>query len=151
MKIVYIWFSFLLVLREPQQKQVKQNIFKCSLYFLGKERLSVLTFKKLALIMKWASVGLQNVDSAVGALGAVVCVCIKATGLILQTFSVFFSKIISQGCYLSCFQSFLCIATSNYSQSSIHLWTREAELLPLCVFHPPTALLPWLLLINWVQ
>lgn len=52
MKIVYIWFSFLLVLRELQQKQVKQNIFKCSLYFLGKERLSVLTFKKLALIMK---------------------------------------------------------------------------------------------------
>lgn len=93
MKIVYIWFSFLLVLREPQQKQVKQNIFKCSLYFLGKERLSVLTFKKLALIMKWASVGLQNVDSAVGALGAVVCVCIKATGLILQTFSVFFQRL----------------------------------------------------------
>lgn len=55
------------------------------------------TFKKLALIVKLASVGLRSMDSAVGTLGAVVCMCIKATALILQTFSVFFQKLSHRG------------------------------------------------------
>lgn len=82
--------------------------------------------------MKWASFGQRNADSAIDALRTLVCLYIKATDLILQTFSdtifstLYAEKLSAQGFF---FHFFLCITASNYFLSSIS----EVAKLPYCL------------------
>lgn len=98
-----------------QQEQVKLNVFKCSLNFLGeRETISVYILKagfNSEMSICWRK---ECRPCAMDALRTVLCMCIKATALILQTFSGMFfpllytEKLSAQRCNLS-FSNFFCV------------------------------------------
>lgn len=94
-KIVCIWFSFVLSWNKTAVSATAETseaeCFKCSLNFLGKRQTIDVYVKKAGfnsdMSICWTK---ECRPCAMDALRTVLCMCIKATALILQTFSGIF-------------------------------------------------------------